>query len=146
MEMHGCTIFGESSWHSSIFFWTFLTWVENFINCKKEEEKELYSYLCKTNVKKVFSCPPLEVPSEFDGLQQEFHSDFVPLYANNAHVFWSIVAICIELLWIKLLFHITHTSKGFSSFFSLTFFDKVFFPLGPINEFITLSLEPHDPH
>jgi hypothetical protein len=57
------------------------------LKTSKKEEEELYSYLRKKNVNFFFSCPPLEVPSDFDGSQQDFHSDFVPLYANNAHTF-----------------------------------------------------------
>jgi hypothetical protein len=54
---------------------------------KSCKTKELYSLSLPKKCQFFFSCPPLEVPSEFDGSQQDFHSDFVPLYANNAHTF-----------------------------------------------------------
>jgi len=47
----------------------------------------LYNYLYNENVKINYSFSPLEVPSDFDGLQQDFDSHFVPLHVNNAHVF-----------------------------------------------------------
>jgi hypothetical protein len=47
--------------------------------------EEFYNYLCKENDKISCSCSPLEVPSDFNGTQHDFHSNFVPLHANNAH-------------------------------------------------------------
>jgi hypothetical protein len=50
-------------------------------------KEELNNYLAKKNIKINYNCSLLEVLSDYDGWQQDFHLDFVPSHANNACVF-----------------------------------------------------------
>jgi hypothetical protein len=72
MKMHDCTTFGESLGQFKF---------------QETIKDKLYNHLCNENVEINSSFSPLELPSDFDGLQQDFNPHFVPLHANNAHVF-----------------------------------------------------------
>jgi hypothetical protein len=54
---------------------------------RKTTMDELYNNLYIENVKINCSCSLLKMPSALDGTQHDFHSNFMPLHANNAHDF-----------------------------------------------------------